>query len=136
MGDEEQEEQAVKYLLIGFGGFLGANARALVAEWAARQFGTAFPYGTFIANISGSFLLGVAMVVLTHHDLLYSHHRLFFAVGFLGAYTTFSTYTYESLGLLQDGNFLLAFVKLFGSVTLGLLGTFLGIALGRGILGS
>jgi CrcB protein len=126
----------VKYLLIGLGGFLGANARALVAEWAARRFGTAFPYGTFIANISGSFLLGVVMVVLTHRDLLQSPYRLFFAVGFLGAYTTFSTYTYESLGLLQDGNFLLAFVKLFGSVAIGLLGVFLGIALGRGILGS
>ncbi len=126
----------MKYLLIGLGGFLGANARALVAEWAARRFGTAFPYGTFIANISGSFLLGVVMVVLTHRDLLQSHQRFFFAVGFLGAYTTFSTYTYEALGLLQDGNFLLAFVKLFGSVAIGLLGVFLGVALGRGILGS
>ena len=126
----------MKYVWIGLGGFLGANARVLLADWAVQRFGTTFPYGTFIANISGSFLLGVLMVVLSHHDLLQSPYRLFFAVGFLGAYTTFSTYTYEALGLLQAGNFALAGLKLFGSVALGLLGVSLGIVLGRGILGS
>lgn len=125
----------MKYLWIGLGGFLGANARALIGEWAARYFGTAFPYGTFIANISGSFLLGVCMIALARHDLLASHYRLFFAVGFLGAYTTFSTYTYESLMLIQEGHFVLAGVKLFGSAAIGLLGVFLGIALGREVLG-
>lgn len=126
----------MKYLWIGLGGFLGANARALVAEWAAQRFGTSFPYGTFIANISGSFVLGMCMVVLAHHDLLTSHVRFFLAVGFLGAYTTFSTYTYESLMLLQDGHVVLAGVKLFGSVAIGLLGVFLGMTLAKGVLGS
>ncbi len=125
----------MKYMWIGLGGFLGANARALLADWAIERFGPTFPYGTFIANISGSFLLGGLMVVLSHHDLLQSPYRLFFAVGFLGAYTTFSTYTYEVLGLLQAGNFVLASFKLIGSVALGLLGVSLGIVLVRGILG-
>lgn len=126
----------MKYVWIGVGGFLGANARALLADWAVQRFGPTFPYGTFIANISGSFLLGVVMVALSHHGLLRSPYRLFFAVGFLGAYTTFSTYIYEALGLLQAGNFVLAGLKLFGSVALGLLGVGLGIVLARGLLGS
>lgn len=125
----------MKYVWIGLGGFLGANARALLADWALQRFGSAFPYGTCLANISGSFLLGVLMVVLSHHDLLQSPYRLFFAVGFLGAYTTFSTYTYEALGLAQAGRFGLAGLTLFGSVALGLLGVGLGIILARGILG-
>ena len=76
------------------------------------------------------------MVTLTHHDLLTSPYRLFFAVGFLGAYTTFSTYTYEALLLFQDGHFVLAGVKVFGSVAVGLLSVFLGIALAREVFGS
>ena len=126
----------MKYMWIGLGGFLGANARALLADWAAQRLGLAFPYGTFIANISGSFLLGVLMVVLSHYALPDSPYRLFFAVGFLGAYTTFSTYTYEAFGLLQAGQVGLACLTLFGSVVLGLLGVGLGIILGRALLGS
>ena len=126
----------MKYVWIGLGGFLGANARALLADWAAQRLDLTFPYGTFIANISGSFLLGLLMVVLSHYALLDSPYRLFFAVGFLGAYTTFSTYTYEAFGLLQAGQIGLACLTLFGSVALGLLGVGLGIILGRVLLGS
>ena len=126
----------MKYVWIGLGGFLGANARALLADWAVQRWGLTFPYGTFIANISGSFLLGLLMVVLSHHALLGSPYRLFFAIGFLGAYTTFSTYTYEAFGLLQAGQAGLACLSLFGSVALGLLGVGLGIILGRVLLGS
>ncbi len=126
----------MKYVWIGFDGFLGANARALLADWALQRFGPAFPYGTCLANISGSFLLGVVMLVLHHHDLLQSPYRLFFAVGFPGAYTTFSPYTYEALGLMQTGSLAPADLTLLGSVALGLLGVGLGVVLARGILGA
>ena len=82
------------YLLIGLGGFLGANARFIVAGWVERMLGLGFPYGTFIINVSGSFCLGLLTGLLSHRPLDFLQHRLFFAVGFLGAYTTFSSFSY------------------------------------------
>jgi fluoride exporter len=120
----------VEYLVIGIGGFLGANARYLVAGWAAQRFGTTFPYGTFIINVSGSFILGLFLVLLQERTFIHPNYRLFFAVGFLGAYTTFSTFTYESLRLLQDGSILLGLTNIFASVVVGLLGVVLGVVLG------
>jgi CrcB protein len=121
----------VKYLAISFGGILGANARYLIADWAAQRFGVGFPYGTFIINISGSFLLGFFMAFVQDRAFIHPNYRLFFATGFCGAYTTFSTFTYESLGLFQDGSFLLAFTNLSGSVVIGVLGVILGFVLGK-----
>ena len=123
----------MEYLVIGIGGFLGANARYLVAGWAAQRFGTTFPYGTFIINVSGSFILGLFLVVVQERTFIHPNYRLFFAVGFLGAYTTFSTFTYESLRLLQDGSILLGLTNIFASVVVGLLGVVLGVVL-RGLV--
>lgn len=120
----------MEYLVIGIGGFLGANARYLVAGWAAERFGVAFPYGTFIINISGSLVLGLFMAFLQERTVIHPNYRLFFAIGFLGAYTTFSTFTYESLRLLQDGSVFLALVNILGSTVVGLLGVLLGFILG------
>ena len=119
--------------MIGIGGFLGANTRYLVAGWAARRFGATFPYGTFIINISGSFILGFFMAFLRDRAFIHPNYRLFFAIGFLGAYTTFSTFTYESLRLLQDGSILLGFTNILASIIIGLVGVFIGFVLG-GIL--
>jgi CrcB protein len=122
----------VEYLAISIGGLLGANARYLLANWAAQRLGTGFPYGTFIINISGAFVLGLFMAFLQDR-FIDANYRLFFATGFCGAYTTFSTLTYESLRLFQDGSFLLGFTNLFGSIVVGMLGVFLGFVLGRTI---
>jgi CrcB protein len=121
----------VKYLAISLGGILGANSRYLIADWAAQRFGAGFPYGTFIINISGSFLLGFFMAFLQDRAFIHPNYRLFFATGFCGAYTTFSTFTYESLRLWQDGSFLLAITNLFGSLVVGMFGVFLGFVFGR-----
>ena len=121
----------MQYLLIGLGGFLGANARFLVSSWAARLLGANFPYGTLLANISGSFLLGVTLAVLHDRGLLESPQRQFFVVGFLGAYTTFSTFAYESLQLFQNGSALLAGLNIVGSIVVGLLAVVGGFWLGR-----
>ena len=117
--------------MIGVGGILGANARYLIAGWAAQRFGTAFPYGTFIINISGSFLLGLFMAFLQDRVFIHPNYRLFFATGFCGAYTTFSTLTYESLRLFQDGSVLLGFTNMLGSLIIGMLAIFGGFLLGR-----
>ncbi len=119
------------YLIISLGGILGANARYLVATWAAEKFGPSFPFGTFIINITGSFALGLFMAFLQDRAFIHPNYRLFFATGFCGAYTTFSTFTYESLRLWQDGSVLLAVWNMIGSVVIGMIAVCLGFLLGR-----
>jgi CrcB protein len=120
-----------KYLIIGLGGFLGANARYLVGGWAAEKWGASFPYGTLLINVTGSFVLGLFLAVATGRLALDPRWRLFFAVGFLGAYTTFSTYTYETLQLVLAGGWWPGALNLLLSNALGLGAALLGVALGR-----
>lgn len=120
----------MEYLIIGIGGFLGANARYLLGGWITRQWGTQFPWGTFVINVTGSFLLGILMVNVNARPLASPHYRLFFAVGFLGAYTTFSTFSYETLRLMQDQSTSAALWNITGSVVLGLVGVSLGVICG------
>ena len=121
----------MEYILIGIGGILGANARYLVANWAAQRLGADFPYGTFIINMTGSLLLGFFMAFLQDRAFIHPNYRLFFATGFCGAYTTFSTLTYESLRLLQDGSFLLGFGNIIGSLLVGMVAVVLGFMVGK-----
>lgn len=119
------------YLLIGLGGFLGANARYLVAQWVERIWGFGFPYGTLLINVSGSLALGLLMGLCQQRLADFVHHRLFFAVGFLGAYTTFSTFSYETLRLVQEGQCTVAVIYILGSVLLSLLAVFCGFVCGE-----
>lgn len=121
------------YLLVGLGGFCGANARYWMANWAAQRFGTLFPYGTLIINVSGSFLIGLVLAYLSDRSNLSPNYRILLATGFIGAYTTFSTFTFESLTLLQQGDYLLGVTNLLGSLALGLLAVFAGYRLGHAI---
>lgn len=120
-----------EFLVIGLGGFLGANARYFVGLWAAQRFGASFPYGTLLVNLSGSFLLGLFLALIANRAVGNPEARFFFAIGFLGAYTTFSTFTYESLVLLQSRAYLEAATNLGGSLLLGMLAVGLGVTVGR-----
>jgi CrcB protein len=120
----------MEYLMIGIGGFLGANARYVVGGWLTHLWGAQFPWGTFVINISGSFLLGLLMASLNARPLASPQYRLFFAVGFLGAYTTFSTFSYETLRLAQDQSMIAALLNITGSVVLGLVGVSFGVFFG------
>ena len=120
-----------RFLLVGLGGFVGANLRYLVGVWVQQKWGTSFPYGTFIVNVSGSFILGLFATLALRYGWL-DHWRLLFAVGFVGAYTTFSTFEYESLQLMAyGGRWLSAAINVIGSVVAGLLAAYLGVVLAR-----
>jgi CrcB protein len=122
-----------KILIISIGAVLGANARYWLGGWAAEKFGTAFPYGTFIINLTGSFILGLFITLVTDRFLVDPNWRLLVTIGFLGSYTTFSSYTFESLSLIMDNQWLPGLYNLFGSAFLGGLAVFLGILLARAI---
>jgi CrcB protein len=120
-----------KVLYISIGAMLGANARYWIGDWAAQKWGTAFPYGTLIINITGSLLLGFFITIATERFLIDPRLRILIAVGFFGAYTTFSTYAMESFNLLSNGQWLYGLFNLLGSTILGVLAAALGVYLGK-----
>jgi CrcB protein len=120
------------YLAVASAGAIGSAFRLFVASVALRLFGTAFPAGTFIINITGSCFLGWFLKVASRTTSISEAARLAIAVGFVGAYTTFSTFMYESNALIEDGLQMRAMVNLFGSLIVGLLAVRLGIWLARG----
>jgi len=119
-------------LWVGIGGFIGANARYLLGVWIGGRMGGSFPYGTFVINVTGSFILGLIMG-LVESRALSPIVRLATGVGFVGAYTTFSTFTYETIRLIEGGSWLLAGLNIGGSLLVGLAAVILGLATGRGI---
>jgi CrcB protein len=120
-------------LFVALGGAIGSAARYLVTGWFAARFRPAFPYGTFVINVTGSFITGLFLAFAQNRVSLSRYWRLFFAVGVVGGCTTFSTSEYESIRLLQNGEMLLAAGYLVGSVVLGAIGTVAGIAVGAWI---
>jgi fluoride exporter len=119
------------YLVIAAGAVLGANARYAVTNWTVSRWGTAFPYGTFVINVSGAFVIGIFLAFVAERAPINALWRLFFVTGFLGAYTTFSTYTWEVLTLGEGGAWIRAAVYVAGTNLLGLLGVWLGAAIAR-----
>jgi CrcB protein len=120
------------YLLVGLGGFIGANARFVVARLVGALFETRFPLGTFVINVSGSFLLGILGTIVAQKVMPNSEAmRLALGVGFLGAFTTFSTFEFETHALLEDGSWLTAAMNMFGSLFVGLLALRAGIVVAR-----
>lgn len=122
-----------KILLISAGAVLGANARYWIGDWAAQKWGAAFPYGTVLINITGSLLIGLFLTVTTERFLVDPRWRLLIAVGFLGAYTTFSTYSFESFNLFYRGQWLLGVFNAFGSTIVGVLAVGVGVFLGKSL---
>ena len=118
----------LRCLAIGFAGFAGALARWFVTiSFSSIR----FPLGTLIINISGSFFLGWFSTYATRHSVS-PNLRLAIGVGFVGAYTTFSTYMFDCVKLAQDGAFKESSLNLFGSLILGLAAVYLGIMLAGG----
>jgi CrcB protein len=122
----------LKYLVVGLGGFVGANTRYIVGSWVARRWGTAFPYGTLLINVTGSFILGL-FAALALRYAWNDNWRLLIAIGFVGAYTTFSTFEYETLQLVADGAWQRAATNVAVSVACGFAAAYLGVVVARAL---
>ena len=121
----------MNYLLVFFGGGLGASLRHAVKMACAKGFGTAFPYGTFIINISGSTVMGLIAGDLAFKGEATQHWRLFLMTGILGGYTTFSAFSLDTALLYERGEVSLAALYVLGSVGVSIAGLFAGLALMR-----
>ncbi|MGD0096207.1 MAG: fluoride efflux transporter CrcB [Terracidiphilus sp.] len=122
-----------KYLLIAIGGGLGSIARYWVGSTISGRMGTRFPYGTFVINITACIIIGFALTYLGKRTGMDPAWRFLIAVGFIGAYSTFSTYEWETLSTLRSGAFALASLYAVGSLILGLAATWCGALLAESI---
>jgi CrcB protein len=121
----------MEYLLIFIGGGLGALSRYLTSSYINKIIPLDFPFGTLTVNVLGSFILAFFTILSVEKLALDPNARLFFAVGFLGAFTTFSTFSYETIMLIEDGAYLKAFLNIISNNLLSILAAFLGVALAR-----
>ena len=122
-----------KYLLIAAGSALGSIARYWVGSTIAGRMGTKFPYGTFAINITACVIIGFSLTYLGKRAGLSPAWRFFIPVGFIGAYSTFSTYEWETLSTLRSGAFALAALYALGSLVVGLAATWGGALLAEAI---
>lgn len=116
-------------ILVGIGGFLGSVCRYLIATFFMKTFSSPFPYGTFIVNILGCLLIGVFFGLSKNYNWFNPALAILLTTGFCGGFTTFSSFAYENLNLLQTGNYLAFAIYSIISFTLGLLATFSGLTL-------
>jgi CrcB protein len=121
----------MKFLLILLGGGAGSLARYLAGSAITARFGARFPAGTMLVNVSGCFLIGLAMTLLTERFQPHPYWRLFLVIGFLGGYTTFSSFEWETYSAVRDGGFWIGLANITGSVALGYAAVWLGAILAR-----
>jgi len=116
----------MEYILVAGGGALGSLARYLIGKRITEKAKTDFPKGTFFINITGAILLGIVSSIGLNENMY-----TLFGDGFLGAYTTFSTFMYEGFNLFQDDEKLNAFVYILGSLILGIIGFIVGVEIAK-----
>ena len=121
----------MNFLLVFLGGGIGASFRYGMQGAVYRLTGAGFPYGTLAVNILGSFLIGVLMTAAEERLVINPSLRVFLTIGILGGFTTFSSFSYETLALLRDGSYGVGLLNVVFSVVLCLGGTWVGIVLGK-----
>jgi len=119
------------FLAISLGAIVGANARYWMSRSALRLLGPGFPYGTLAINVLGSFVLGIFLVWTTQRGIVDPRWRLLIAVGFCGGFTTFSSYAFESMALMAQGQWLLVAANIVSNNLLSLAAVLAGMALAR-----
>jgi fluoride exporter len=130
-GLEQRNEDVTGYLLVFLGGGLGSTLRHIINMVCARLLGTAFPYHTFVINVTGSTVMGLIAGYLAFKGGASQPWRLFLMTGILGGYTTFSAFSLDAALLYDKGEIGLAALYVVGSVVLSIVGLFAGLALVR-----
>ena len=122
-----------KYFFIAIGGALGSVARFMVGSSVANRMGTRFPYGTLVINITACVIIGMTLEILNRHTNINPAVRYLLPIGFIGAYSTFSTFEWEIFSNLNSGAFWIAVLYVASSLVFGLVAVALGSALGRAV---
>jgi len=120
--------------IVGAGGFLGSVLRYLVQVFVEKGLMSTFPWGTFVANIAGSFIIGIVYALAEKGNLLSAEWRMFLAVGICGGFTTFSSFAYNNMMMLKEGVYGQFFLNVGGSLFFGLLAVYLGMMMVRFVL--
>jgi CrcB protein len=120
-------------LVISIGAIVGANARWIISRYAAKVLGPVFPYGTLLINVSGSVIVGFFMIWATERVLLDPRWRLLIVVGFCGAFTTFSSFAFETMAYFEQGQWLLMSANFLSNNLLCLGAALAGMALARAL---
>jgi fluoride exporter len=121
----------MKYVMVGLGGGLGSILRFWVGSYVSGRMGTRFPYGTLLINCTASFLIGLIITLLAEKAHWSPNLRYLIPIGFIGGYSTFSTFEYETFRLLQDGEILSVVLNVALSVVVGFVAVWLGVIVGR-----
>jgi len=120
-------------LIVGTGGFIGSVMRYLVQVWVEKGLTSTFPLGTLIANIAGSFIIGMVFALAEKGNLMSAEWRIFLTVGICGGFTTFSAFAYNNFTMLKEHAFGQFFINVGGNLFFGILAVYLGIILIRAI---
>lgn len=123
----------VDILIVVLGAGIGGGARYAIGGWIANNLSTSFPWHTLAINISGAFLLGLLMALSIDRGFISGSWRLFLGTGLLGGFTTFSTLSYESVSLIEQGLYVQGAGNMFGTAVIGILAAIAGLAVGRAI---
>ena len=119
------------FVVVSIGAIFGANARYIISRFAAKMLGPVFPYGTLFINVTGSMVVGFFMIWASERVLLDPRWRLLVVIGFCGAFTTFSSYAFESMAYFEQGQWVLMLANIFANNVLCLLAALAGMALAR-----
>jgi CrcB protein len=122
-----------KYWMVGLGGFLGSIARFWLGSFITYRMGARFPYGTFVVNITGSFVIGLIVTLLADRPHWNPNLLYLIPIGFIGAYTTFSTFELEAFRSVRSGDLFIALLYVLLSVSVGYVAVWLGGAAGRAL---
>jgi len=118
-------------MIAGFGGFIGSALRYWLSSATYRVLGPGFPYGTLLVNVVGCFFIGFLMAFFEERFVVSPSLRVFLTIGILGGFTTFSTFTFETMGLLTEGSYLLGAANILGTLLTCLGATWLGTVIGK-----
>jgi fluoride exporter len=121
----------LKYVMVGMGGALGSILRFWLGSYIGERMGTRFPYGTLVINVSGSFLIGLVFAILTEGAPWSPNWRYLIPIGFIGGYTTFSSFEFEAFRTIQDGQLGLGLLYVAVSVIAGFIAVWGGVVAGR-----